>query len=333
MIPRTRPQGTNWKQSLRDAITTPDALLEALHLPKSEWLAGARKASRLFPLKAPLGYVRRIEKSNPHDPLLRQILPLALEDNLRQGYTNDPVGDLQATCQPGLLHKYNSRALLITTGACAIHCRYCFRRHFPYNESHSGGSNIDSILAYIQTHTELDEVILSGGDPLMLHDEALATLLYRISQIPHIRWIRLHSRLPVVLPERIDSTFLDTCKPYADKLIMVIHSNHANEIDQHVIHALDLIATLGIRLLNQSVLLKGINDNAHILSDLSQRLFTHRVQPYYLHLLDPVAGAAHFDVDESTAKFIYQEMQSQLPGYLLPRLVREIPGQPAKTLV
>ncbi len=333
MIPRTRPQGTDWKQSLRDAITTPDALLDAVELPRSRWLSGARAAAKIFPLKVPLGYIERIEKSNPYDPLLQQVLPLSDELATPEGYVDDPVGDQLATCQPGLIHKYQSRALLITTGACAIHCRYCFRRHFPYSESHSGGSNTSEILQYIEAHTELDEVILSGGDPLMLDDEALGSLLSRINEYPHIRWIRIHTRLPIVLPERIDAPFLGTIKPYISKLVLIIHSNHANEIDDHVADALNDLYMSGARLLNQAVLLKGVNNDAQTLSDLSHLLFQHRVQPYYLHLLDRVTGAAHFDINENTAKSIYQEMQSILPGYLLPRLVREIQGQPSKTLI
>lgn len=333
MIPRTYPQDIDWKQALRNAVTTPEALLGAVELPKSRWLSGAYAASRLFPLLVPQSYINRMEKSNPYDPLLRQVLPISEECEQHENYTRDPVGDHDACYQPGLIHKYKNRVLLITTGACAIHCRYCFRRHFPYDTSHIRGSNISSTLEYLKTHIELNEVILSGGDPLMLDDGVLHALLSDIASISHVRWIRIHSRLPVVLPERINQAFLAMIQAFSGKLIIVIHANHPNEIDDHVIHTFNTLSSLGIKLFNQSVLLKGINDNAQILSQLSKQLFSNHVQPYYIHLLDRTEGIAHFDLPESDAKSIYRDLQAELPGYLLPKLVREEPGKPSKTIV
>jgi len=332
MIPRTLTQDTDWKVTLRQAVTDPAELLKLLELPKSRWLNGARLAAKQFPLKVPHGFIARMEKGNPDDPLLRQILPLATELNEITNYNKDPVGDRPSTTVPGLIHKYQSRALLISTGACAVHCRYCFRRHYPYNDSHAGGRQLDEIKRYLQQHTELNEVILSGGDPLMLDDPQLERLLQAISTIPHIRWIRIHSRIPVVLPERINDQLLQILS--SNKAVtMVIHCNHPNELDVDVSHALLTLQQAGVRLYNQSVLLRGVNDNAQTLCELSYKLFDAQVQPYYLHLLDKVRGAAHFDLNEEEAVLLYQQIQSQLSGLLLPKLVREVPGQPSKTLI
>lgn len=332
MIPRTLAQDTDWKTALREAVTEPEELLNLLELPKSRWLAGARQAAKQFPLKVPRGFIARMEKGNVDDPLLRQILPLATELEVTSGYQTDPVGDQPSTALPGLIHKYKSRALLISTGACAVHCRYCFRRHYPYAASHAGSSQLAEIRQYLLAHEELDEVILSGGDPLMLDEPQLRRLLQTISAIPHIRWIRIHSRLPVVLPERVNAALLETLsmiKPVS----LVIHCNHPNELDSEVQQALITLHGAGIRLYNQSVLLRGVNNNAHTLCELSYRLFDAQVQPYYLHCLDQVQGAAHFDVTENEIISLYRQIQSQLSGLLLPKLVREIAGQTSKTLI
>ena len=332
MIPRTLTQNTDWKQELRQAVTRPEELLELLDLPKSRWLNAARQSAQLFPLKVPRGFIDRMQPGDIHDPLLRQVLPVADEMHEAKDYSADPVGDGPATAVPGLLHKYHRRALVITTGACAVHCRYCFRRHYPYSDSFAGNSQLDEIEQYLHSHAELNEVILSGGDPLMLDSLQLGRLLRRLASVPHIRWIRLHSRLPVVLPERIDQSLLTSLQ--IDKPVtLVIHSNHPQELDNSVAQALLQLHEHGLRLFNQSVLLRGINDDAPTLCDLSYRLFDLKVQPYYLHMLDQVLGAAHFAVAETRAIEIYRDIQTELAGFLLPRLVRETAGAPSKTLI
>lgn len=337
MIPRTRPQDTDrqgdWRQELRQAITEPEELLQILRLPKSRWLAGARQAARQFSLKVPRSFVTRMTPGDPQDPLLRQVLPLADETYHVDGCHQDPVEDTASTCEPGLIQKYAGRTLMITTGACAIHCRYCFRRHFPYSRSHTGGRNLDRALSAIQVDTSLSEVILSGGDPLMLDDQQLANILSQIDRFPHIERIRIHTRLPVVLPARIDHSFVTILDKAKKTVTLVIHCNHPNEINNEVSLALSMLHNAGIRLYNQSVLLRGVNNHAGTLVQLCKDLFECHVQPYYLHLLDPVQGAAHFDVPEQEAITIYRETKKQLPGYLLPQLVREIPGESAKTAI
>ena len=322
----------DWKTALRQAVTQADDLLRLLELPKSRWLNGARQAARQFPIRVPLGFIARMEKGNAFDPLLLQVLPLTAELDEAEGYQKDPVGDQPSTAVPGLIHKYKNRTLLISTGACAVHCRYCFRRHYPYGSSHAGGSQLNEISRYLHAHPELNEVILSGGDPLMLDDPQLARLLETISAVPHIRWIRIHSRLPIVLPERINQQLLQVLTRFKP-VTMVIHCNHPNELDNDVEQVLAALHQGGIRLYNQSVLLRGVNDDSQTLCELSYRLFDARVQPYYLHCLDPVQGAAHFDLDDKEIVALYRQIQSQLSGFLLPKLVREQPGQPAKSLI
>jgi len=332
MIPRTLPQDTDWKTELRQAVSSPEELLNLLELPKSRWLSGARQAAGKFPLKVPRGFISRMQKGNAADPLLMQVLPLAEELSKAEGYGKDPVGDGSSTTVAGLIHKYRSRALLISTGACAVHCRYCFRRHYPYNTSHAGAGRIEAIRQYLSAHPELNEVILSGGDPLMLDDPQLARILQTISTIPHIRWIRIHSRLPIVLPERITEQLLQTLGNYKP-VTLVVHCNHPNELDTPVRQALLLLYQSGIRLYNQSVLLRGVNNRVQTLCELSHQLYESRVQPYYLHCLDRVQGGDHFDLHEREIVSLYHELQAELSGFLLPKLVREIPGQPTKSLI
>lgn len=332
MIPRTPSQDTDWKTELRLAITQPETLFELLELPESSDLIGAQQASEQFPLKVPRSFMDRMEKGNRGDPLLQQVLPLARELHETKGYQKDPVGDGPSTPIPGLIRKYRSRALLISTGACAIHCRYCFRRHFPYPSSHAGASQLGKICHYLHTHSEINEVILSGGDPLMLDDQPLGRILEAISTVPHIQWIRIHSRLPIVLPERITEQLLETLNSHKP-VTLVVHCNHPNELDAQVSHALTLLDKSGVRLYNQAVLLRGINDNSGVLCELSHRLYAARVQPYYLHCLDQVQGAAHFDMEDAVIMTLYREIQGELPGFLLPRLAREQPGYSSKTLL
>ncbi len=286
-----------------------------------------------FPVRVPRGYVGRMQPGSPDDPLLLQVIPLAKERHKTTGFDLDPVGDLKAIRRPGILHKYAGRALVITTGACAIHCRYCFRRHFPYQSETTHLNEWERLITMIGEDLSLSEVILSGGDPLMLTDARLNEITSRLINIPHIRRIRIHSRLPIVLPSRIDDRLLTWLAPIAKQTVMVIHGNHPNELDKSVEGALSRLKSIGVTLLNQSVLLKGVNDDCDTLASLSERLYDLGVMPYYLHLLDRVQGAAHFEVSEARAKLIYRDLHATLSGFLLPKLVREIAGQPGKTLI
>ena len=283
-----------------------------------------------FPLRVPRGFIARMETGNTHDPLLRQVLPLHAETRLQPGYLRDPLNELHAMPVPGLLHKYPGRALFTLTGACAIHCRYCFRRHFPYSAANPVASSWENAFDYLAGHTEISEIILSGGDPLLLPDARLQAVAQQLAAIPHIRTLRLHTRMPVVLPERIDGRLLGWLADYSRRVVMVVHCNHPQEIDNTVISAMDRLSRAGVMLLNQSVLLKGINDNAATLIHLSEALFAAGVLPYYLHQLDRVQGAAHFEVDDKTARSLMDAVHAALPGYLVPRLVRDLPGFPGK---
>lgn len=318
-----------WQSALARAITDPAELLAAVGLG-DEWLPAATAAARLFPLRVPRGFVARMRPRDPRDPLLRQVLPLAEECLAVRGFGADPVGDLFAMAVPGVLHKYHGRVLLTATGACAVHCRYCFRRHFPYAEANPVVDQWRQALDYIAGDDSITEVILSGGDPLSMSDRRLADLARRLEAIPHLRRLRLHTRLPVVLPERVNDELLAWLGGTKFKTVIVVHANHANEIDSSVIAALAGLKASGAELLNQSVLLRGVNDNTETLMALSEKLFEAGVLPYYLHLLDKVQGAAHFEVEETAARRLMAELNRQLPGYLVPRLVREIPGAPGK---
>ncbi len=334
MIPETSAirQTPAWQQELARAISDPAELLAALHLDPA-WLPAAQAAARLFPLRVPRGFVARMRRGDPRDPLLRQVLPLAEEHLAAPGFSTDPVGDLAAMASPGVLHKYQGRVLLTATGACAVHCRYCFRRHFPYTESSAGTDHWQAALDYLAQEASLREVILSGGDPLTLSDRRLAEFIRAAAGIAHLERLRIHTRLPVVLPERITPELVRTLSSTRLSTVVVIHANHANEIDDAVIEALARLRAAGVTLLNQSVLLRDVNDSAGALVALSETLFAAGVLPYYLHLLDRVQGAAHFEVPEDEARVLMQQLTSRLPGYLVPRLVREIAGAPAKQAV
>ena len=334
MIPAKAPsrQVPAWQRELVRAITDPAELLRELELDL-ELLPAARAAAMRFPLRVPRGFVARMRKGDPADSLLRQVLPLSAELEATAGFVADPVGDRAAQAAPGVLHKYHGRALLIVTGACAVHCRYCFRREFPYAEAYASADEWRPALAYLASDASIREVILSGGDPLSLSNRRLGVLLAALERIPHLERLRIHSRQPVVLPERMDEGLLDLLAQTRLRPVLVIHANHPREIDEAVRAALAQLATAGVALLNQAVLLRGVNDSATVLAELSEALFAARVLPYYLHLLDPVRGAAHFDVNEIEASAIIKTLRRRLPGYLAPRLVREQPGQSAKTLV
>ena len=325
-------QPPTWQRELQQGITDPADLLAILGLGP-EWLEPSRAAAALFPLRVPRGFVARMRPGDPFDPLLRQVLPLGVEFDAAPGYGRDPVGDLDARAGPGLLHKYAGRALLVTTGACAVHCRYCFRRHFPYEDENASRAGFAPALAAVRSDASITEIILSGGDPLTLSNRRLGQLLDELQAVPHLRRVRLHTRLPIVLPERIDAAFVELWSAVRLQKVVVVHANHANEIDDSVKSALARLAATGSTLLNQSVLLRGVNDDARVLAELSEGLFAAGVLPYYLHLLDRVAGAAHFEVPEEEARALWSEISARLPGYLVPRLVREIPGAPAKTML
>jgi EF-P beta-lysylation protein EpmB len=322
-------QTPGWVQALAGAITDPEVLLSRLGLGP-EWLAPARAAARRFPLRVPAGFVARMRRGDPHDPLLRQVLPLAEECLAVAGYTRDPVGDLSARRAPGLLQKYEGRVLLTATGACAVHCRYCFRRHFPYGEENASAGQFRAALAEIAADPSIREVILSGGDPLTLSDRRLREFSDSLATVAHVVRLRLHTRLPVVLPERVDDGLVGWLGAVTVPVVIVIHANHPNELDANVAAALGRLRAAGATLLNQSVLLRAVNDNPDALAALSERLFALGVLPYYLHQLDRVEGAAHFAVPDDAARSLRDELARRLPGYLVPRLVREVAGAPAK---
>lgn len=331
MIPlsSTKVQTISWQQQLAQAITEPEQLVKRLELPP-KMAAEALQAIGTFPLKVTQDYLSCIRKGDINDPLLRQILPVSMENRHQQGFVHDPVGDLNASPVPGLIHKYHGRVLLITTPACAIHCRYCFRRHYPYQESSARKDNLDQALELIAKDHSVHEIILSGGDPLTLSDERLETLIRKIEAIEHISTLRIHSRLPVILPARSTVDLADMLDQSRLNTVLVIHCNHPNELSRKVVASLERLRKKGITLLNQSVLLKNINSDAHTLVELSHKLFTAGVLPYYLHTLDPVAGASHFHIDDKHAVNLHKTISEQLPGYLVPRLVREIAGLPYK---
>jgi len=330
-----RSQG-DWRQQWRDAERDPRRLLTRLGL---DALADRLATDGLqeFPLRVPQGFIERMRPGDPDDPLLRQVLPLDDEDHLVPGFVDDAVGDGAALTANGVLQKYRGRALLVATGSCAVHCRYCFRRHFPYAAETAAAGAWGDALAQLRADDSIAEVILSGGDPLSLSNAKLAELVEALDGIPHLRSLRIHSRLPVVLPARIDGGLLALLDRSRLRKIVVIHANHGNELRlDGQPHAETAAALAGLRehgctLLNQSVLLRGVNDRIEALVGLSEALFDLGVLPYYLHQLDHVRGAAHFEVDDAAAVALVGAMRARLPGYLVPKLVREVPGADSKS--
>ncbi|MDE1222953.1 EF-P beta-lysylation protein EpmB [Vibrio aestuarianus] len=319
----------NWLQQLTNAISNPADLLQILEIDPSLWQNGF-EARKLFALRVPQSFVERMEKGNPYDPLLRQVLPLSEEFEWHQGYSTDPLEE-QNNAIPGLLHKYKNRALMIVKGGCAVNCRYCFRRHFPYQENKGSKTVWQQSLDYIAAHPELNEVILSGGDPLMAKDHELKWLIDAISQIPHIKRLRIHSRLPVVIPARITDSLCELLQDTRLQVILVTHINHANEISLELKQQMNRLRAINVTLLNQGVLLKGVNDSIKAQVQLSETLFDAGILPYYLHVLDKVQGAAHFFVSDQQAKDIMAGVIEQVSGYLVPKLTREIGGRSSKT--
>ncbi len=319
-----------WQQALANAIRDPAVLLDRLSLPR-DLLPAARSAAKLFPLLVPESYLARMTPGDLRDPLLQQVLPLDVEADHTPGFTVDAVGDDAAQRAPGLLKKYDGRALLITTGVCAVHCRYCFRRHYPYSEAPQQLDDWQPALQALADDPSIHEVLLSGGDPLALTDARLFALIGELETIPHLRRLRIHTRLPIVLPARITSSLLSRLADSRLTPWMVIHANHAQELTGDCADAVRQVVRAGISTLNQAVLLRGINDSVLALVELCERLIDLGVMPYYLHQLDRVTGTAHFEVPEKTGRALIAELRKQLPGYAVPQYVREFPGEPHKT--
>lgn len=326
---------STWQRELSRSITDPAQLLAELDLDPA-LAAPARAASSAFALRVTRSYLARMRRGDADDPLLRQVLPLADELIESPGYESDPLAEEAATLAPNLLQKYDGRALLITTQACAIHCRYCFRREFPYSaqaEAEEGAGRWGPALEALASDTSIEEVILSGGDPLSLSDARLARITDAIAGMSHVRRIRVHTRQPIVLPSRVDEGLLAWLRGISLPKVFVLHTNHPNEIDDDVRAACAKLRAAGATLLNQSVLLKGVNDDVDTLAGLSRALMDAGVMPYYLHLPDRVRGTAHFDVAEAEGQRLVERLSARLSGYLVPRLVREVPGAPYKVTV
>lgn len=322
----------DWQPRAEALVTDSAELFRLLGLDPAQ-LPAALAASRDFPLKVPRSYVRRIRPGDPHDPLLLQVLAQGIELEPVPGFTADPLDEQAFVPVPGILHKYHGRVLLMATGACAIHCRYCFRRHFPYQEHVPDRERLETALAWLRRRDDIDEVILSGGDPLSLSDRRLRDLLAGLAGLPALKRLRIHTRLPLVMPERVSEALVAMLAAFPKPVVMVLHANHGNELDAGVEKVCARLRGAGVTLLNQSVLLRGVNDSADTLAALSGRLFDAGVMPYYLHQLDAVAGAAHFAVSDEQALALQRALQARLPGYLVPRLVRETPHGDSKTLV
>jgi EF-P beta-lysylation protein EpmB len=325
---RLLPSAPDWRELWRDAITDAHELLHAVGLGDRADLLPCDDAG--FALRVPRGFVARMRRNDPLDPLLLQVLPQASEHASVEGFTIDAVGDMAARESQGLLHKYEGRALLIASGSCAINCRYCFRRHFPYGEEMAAAGQWRRALDHLRQDTSISELILSGGDPLALATHKLEELTRGLADIPHVERLRIHTRLPVVLPERIDASFIAWLAALPLQKVVVLHVNHANELDADVDVACARLREAGCTVLNQSVLLRGINDSVDALAALSERLFAAGVLPYYLHQLDRVQGVAHFEVDDARAMALVDGLRTRLPGYLVPRLVREVSGEMSK---
>lgn len=323
------PVEMNWQKELANAFTTPESLLEYLSMDVQKY-SHHFSARRLFSMRVPRPFADLMVPGDWHDPLLAQVMPKQDEFNNPPGFVDDPLNE-QNNAMPGILHKYVNRALLIVKGGCAVNCRYCFRRHFPYQENAVNKQKWLEVIDYISGHTALDEIILSGGDPLMAKDSHLAWLAQHISSIAHIKRIRIHTRLPVVIPQRINDEFLQWFAALPQQKIMVLHINHANEVSSSLKHKCAQLKQAGVTLLNQAVLLKNINHTPDAQIALNNAVFEAGILPYYLHMLDKVKGASHFDVSDQDAKAMMADLIKRQPGYLVPKLVREIGGQPGKT--
>ncbi len=333
IIPVSDPncQVKSWKNLLKSAIKDPIQLLSEIGLEPTD-LNFPIAENTGFAVRVPQPFIDKMQLGNPQDPLLLQVLSQQAENLAVAGYTNDPLEE-HASSAPGILHKYHGRVLLMLASACAVNCRYCFRRHFPYQDKVASGKQLQQSIDYISEHQEISEVILSGGDPLMVSDSQLSLLLSQLNQIPHLKRLRIHTRLPVVIPQRITQELCNILATSHLNVSMVLHINHANEIDELFTSSVKKLRDSGIQLFNQSVLLKDINDNVSVLAQLSEQLFAAYIVPYYIHLLDKVAGAAHFDIPKAQAIELVEALRNRLPGYLVPRLAIEEPGEKAKTII
>jgi L-lysine 2,3-aminomutase len=325
-----RDESQSWQHILATGFSTAADLLDFLELPVD---LGSVKAELRFPTRVPRGFAQRMQKQNPRDPLLLQVLSQSEELSLMTGFSEDPLAEKQSNPITGLIHKYHGRVLLTVIGACAVHCRYCFRRHFPYAQNNPGREGWLSVIEYIRQDLSIHEVILSGGDPLLANDKTLHFLINALETIPHVTTLRIHTRIPVVLPERITHSLCEFLKNSRLKIVIVLHVNHPQELSDEVKNVCDMFRAYGFYLLNQSVLLRGINDDCEVLVSLSERLFSYGILPYYLHLLDKVQGASHYDLPREQAKALHQALSKYLPGYLVPRLVQEVPNAPHKVWI
>lgn len=323
-------ESVSWQRLLAASVTDPQQLLSRLQLDPS-LLAAARAASADFPLRVPEPYLSRIRPGDPDDPLLRQVLPLGEELAEHPDFVMDPLGEQDTNARPGIIHKYHGRLLLVVSSGCAVNCRYCFRRHFPYEDNNLSTAEWQQALDYIRQDPTISEVIYSGGDPLAASDKRIAWLTREIAAITHVRRLRVHTRLPVVIPQRVTTELIEALCGTRLPVTMVLHCNHANEIDRPLGEAVRLLRQAGMQLLNQSVLLRGVNDDIDSLVNLSETLGDNGILPYYLHVLDHVKGAQHFHVDDRRAIDLAKEMLARLPGFLVPRLVRETAGETSKT--
>jgi len=325
-----------WQLELREGFRDMTSLLHFLEIPESLGREFFDSHSE-FPIRVPRTFAQRMEKGNPFDPLFLQIMPQLQEQHSPNEFKLDAVGDLEAVKSKGVIQKYKGRVLLLMTGTCAVHCRYCFRRHFPYFEnSMISAETMNEFLSQLKNDPSIEEVIFSGGDPLLLTNNKLFEWAQALTQIPTIKRWRIHSRLVSVLPARIDAGLIEVLDFFQKdnrKTILVNHINHPNEINEEVIEALVRLKKSEITLLNQSVLLKEINNDVTTLKYLSTKLFQYGVLPYYLHLLDRTKGTHHFEVEEEKARALHAELLACLPGYLVPKLVREVQGQPNKVLI
>lgn len=321
-----------WQAVLADAVRDAQQLLQLLGLEQSALAQNIDSASE-FALLVPRPFIAQMKLGDVHDPLLRQVLPLREEQHTSAGYSHDPLGEQASNVRPGIVHKYHGRVLLIAASGCAVNCRYCFRRHFPYAENRVSRQAWQDALSYVAADDSISEVILSGGDPLLLSDAHLQALVEQIAAIGHVQRLRIHSRLPVVIPQRLTSELLQCLSESRLRTTLVLHINHAQELAPEHQPRLAAYRSAGVTLLNQTVLLKGVNDDEQVLCQLSETLFEHGVLPYYLHQLDRVQGAQHFALDEQRIHALYRWMQAHLPGYLVPKLVCEQAGQPHKTLI
>lgn len=319
-----------WQKELATAVSDPQKLIKTLEIDPINFTSDDLAARELFPIRVPHPFINKMKKGDPCDPLLLQVMPARQEFLKNAAYHKDPLQE-QGNQRPGVLHKYKSRVLILFRTGCAINCRYCFRRHFPYKDNHLNKQSLLNTLDYIASDNRINEVILSGGDPLMANDDSLGWFIDKLNVLPQVKRLRIHTRLPVVIPNRITKQLCQHFSKSRMQILLVTHINHSNEIDQVLIEKLRLLKDAGVTLLNQTVLLKGINDNCQAQVDLSESLFTAGILPYYLHLLDKVEGASHFDVKESEAIKLMRQILAELPGYLVPKLVRENSGELSKT--